>query len=88
MNYDIEQKLKEVIIAVSDDISIEMINEDVNLVEDFSFDSVNIIQLVVEIENAFDIEVDDDNLIFENLATYKGLHKMICEKLEEKMHAC
>lgn len=84
MNCDIDKILKEVIVSSCDDINIDMINNNTNLIDDLSFDSIKIIQLIIEIENVFSIEINDDELSFELLAPYKLLYELVCGKLEDK----
>ena len=77
MIYEFENHLKELIISCGEDILINDINENTDLVRDFNFNSISLIQLVVNIESAFNIEIDDENLLFERLSPYKGLVKII-----------
>ena len=44
-----------------------------NLIEDLGFDSVNIINLVILIEEEFDIEFEDFELGLETLASFSKL---------------
>lgn len=81
---EFENKLKELIISSGEDIDINDINETTDLVRDFNFNSISLIQLVVNIESAFNIEIDDENLLFEKLSPYKGLINIIKEKLNNK----
>lgn len=83
MNLDFEDKLKEVIKACGDNVDISSINDDTDLVRDFGFDSINIVQLVVEMESTFDIEVDDDDLMLEKLSLYRGLIEILKVKFRE-----
>jgi acyl carrier protein len=39
------------------------INENMNLIEDFYFDSLKMMELVTSLEEEFNIEVDDDDLL-------------------------
>lgn len=45
----------------------EMINEKTNLLKDFSIDSVKIVNLLVELENTFHIDIDSEDISFETL---------------------
>lgn len=82
--YDFENKLKQAIVSCSNDIDdVSVINENTDLIKDFNFDSINIIQLVVELESTFDIEIDDDNLLMERLSTYKSLVEIVHNSLNE-----
>lgn len=81
---NIEQKLKDVIANVAtQDVDAESITEKTILTNDLGYDSVQVIKLVVELENEFNIEIDDDDLDIENLTVYSKLHKMIERKTKE-----
>lgn len=84
MKYKFEEKLRNIIVSCCDSIDVKQINDDTDLVQDFEFDSINIIQLVVKLETEFDIEIDDDDLILEKLSLYKGLAEIIEKKISEK----
>ena len=81
MSFEFENHLKELIVSSGEDIDINDINENTDLVRDFNYNSIKIIQLVVEIERDFDIEIDDENLLLEKLSPYKGLVKILEAKL-------
>jgi acyl carrier protein len=84
MLYRFENKLRELIVSCGDGVELEKINEETDIVRDFGFNSINIIQLVVEMESTFDIEVDDENLLQEKLSPYKSLVEMLRAKLSEE----
>ena len=84
MAYKFEEKLKELIVSCGETVELSKINEETDLVRDFGFNSINIIQLVVEMERAFDMEVDDENLLQEKLSPYKNLVEMLKVKLNEE----
>ena len=83
MAYKFEGKLKEVIVSCGEAIVLEQIDENTDLVRDFGYNSINIIQLVVELESVFNIEVDDENLLQEKLSPYKSLVEILKVKLHE-----
>lgn len=85
MKYKFEEKLRNIIVSCCDLIAVNQINDDTDLIQDFEFDSINIIQLVVKIETEFDIEIDDDDLILEKLSLYKGLVELIEKKISKKI---
>lgn len=81
MNF--EQKLKNIIANISMyDIEI---NENTILTTDLGFDSVHIIELIVEIENEFNIEIDNDDLDIDNITVYGRLYNMIREKINSNI---
>lgn len=71
-------RVKNCIITVcKGSISAEQINDESKLVDDFSFDSIMMIELIVELENEFDIEIDEDDLIFEEFNEFESLVKIV-----------
>lgn len=83
MNCEIESKLQELIVSNGEDVDYKKINEDTDLVRDFNFDSINLIQLVVNIEKTFNIEINDEDLAIEKISQYKELVLMLDNKLSE-----
>ncbi len=83
MNCVIESKLQELIVSSGQDVDLKKINEDTDLVRDFNFDSINLIQLVVDIENTFNIEINDEDLAIEKISQYRKLVMMLEDKLSE-----
>ena len=81
MSCKFENRLKELIVSSGEDININDINENTDIVKDFNYNSINIIQLVVEIERNFDIEIDDENLLLERISPYINLVEIIKNKL-------
>mgnify|MGYP001171757249 FL=1 len=53
----------------------DLVKEDSNFVEDLGFDSLNIVELVMQIEEEFDMEIPDDDA--ENLLTVKDLKNYV-----------
>lgn len=51
--------------------------EDLNLQENLGYDSIKFIQLIVEIEQEFDIFIDDQYLEIERLGIYNNLINLI-----------
>ena len=81
---NIEQKLKKLIANIAtQDVDANNINEETLLTNDLGYDSVQIIELIVELENEFSIEIDDDDLEIENLTVYRKLHEMVVRKAKE-----
>ncbi len=81
----IDQKLKEIILKIAtQDTDINNINEETILTDDIGYDSIEIIELIVELESEFNIEIDDDDLEIENLIIYKKLYKMVKKKTKSR----
>ena len=80
---NIDKKLKSIIRNVANqDVDIELINANTVLTQDLKYDSIQLIELIVELEVQFEIEIDDDDLDIENLTIYKNLYEMINRKLK------
>jgi len=79
---ELEKKLKEAIKKFGEGVEIEDINDETELVRDYNYDSIGIIQLIVELEEIFQIEIDDDSLELYKLSQYNELLKLIIEKVE------
>lgn len=82
MNYDIIiKKLNEMLIDKSKGIDVNYeFSDDTNLIEDLNFDSLQMIELMVNIENQFDIEIDEEELVIENFIYYGQLKKFLYNK--------
>ncbi len=81
---NIEMVLKEMIRSLSpQQITVDSIFETADLIKDLGFNSINLIQLVINIENEFNIEFDDAMLGFESLIIFNNLVKYVKEKIAE-----
>ena len=58
------------------------VNENDDLV-DYGLDSMKAVELVVELENEYDIEVDDEDLLIENLNTISKINTLIKKYKDE-----
>ncbi|MCR5753925.1 MAG: acyl carrier protein [Acetatifactor sp.] len=71
-------RVKKCIITVcKGDVLAEQISNTSKLVEDFYFDSIMMIELIVELENEFDIEIDETDLVFEEFNVFESLVKIV-----------
>lgn len=72
-----KEKIKEVILSVNDSIDVE--DPDLNIAEDL--DSIDIIALIAELEDEFDIEITMEEKSGKNFENIDTLAKMI-ERLQ------
>lgn len=80
---NIERKLKALIVDITTEkVDNNSIDTNTDLINDLGFDSIEIIELIVEIENEFKIEIDDDDINMNILTTYSELLSMIERKLQ------
>ncbi len=79
---NIDAILKEVIIKNSlKDISAHEIGELTDLSQDFNFDSVMIVKMIVDLEEAFGITIDDLELDMDVLTKFSRLKELINQKM-------
>ena len=80
-----EQKLKEILTHISTSTySPADIREDTDLVMDLQYDSVQWITLIVELEEKFGIEFEDELLLMESLQTYGQLKNTLSDMLKKE----
>ena len=73
-------KVKKIVKKVAKtSIDINSINDDSSLSDELMFDSVMIIELLLEIENEFSIRFDDEKIDFEAFDSVSGIVKMILD---------
>jgi len=84
MNMNVENQLYDIIRR-----NISVIYENVNitdeteLIRDLGFDSITIIQLILDVEESFNIEFDDE-AEYEDISVIKNLKKYIIRKTQIK----
>lgn len=76
----IEKRLKEIIIKVKDDNSIS-ISSETSMMHDLGFDSLMFVELVVEVEESFNILFDDEYLKSNSIDRMADLVQYIGEKM-------
>ena len=74
----VETKVKKVIAEKIPDIDIEDVVPEASLIEDLGADSLTIVELVMSMEEVFEIEIDDDDA--EKLVTVQDAIDFIKEK--------
>ena len=55
------------------DIKLKSISQDKDLIDDFSYDSISLIQLVVSIEEKFNIEFESEFLASDNITSINSI---------------
>lgn len=79
----INSKIKKIISKCDETINIDSINKDSNLFYDFGFNSIKMIKLICEIEEAFDIEIDDEYLEIQTLSSFEKLSDIVTQIIME-----
>ncbi len=66
-------------LLVADQLGVELreVTSDANIVEDLSADSLDVVELVMAIEEAFDIEVSDEDV--ERMRTISDMERYVNE---------
>lgn len=78
----IEAKLKNIIVSVSKrPLNAESIDENTVLTSDLGFDSIQIIELIVNVETEFGFELEDNDLNIDELTVYGKLKQIVSSKL-------
>ncbi len=78
---DIEAKIKEIIVEQLN-VDESEVTPDASFIDDLGADSLDIVELVMAIEEAFDIEIPDEDA--EKIRTVKDAIEYVKKKLEEK----
>ena len=77
------QKLKEIVKPyVKEAHLLENINEDTDFINDLNINSANLVDVILDVEEVFDIEIDADSM--EKMRDVKSALAVIEEKLAQK----
>jgi len=85
MSHDIKDRLKSIIENYIDEDEIDVNQEilpDSHIIEDLGLDSFYVIDMIIDIENEFEITIDNDTIM--TLGTIQSVIDLISEKLQEK----
>jgi acyl carrier protein len=81
-----EQQRKTAIKAIEDvailDLNEVAINDDTNLVEEFGLDSLDVVELTLELEKKFNIIISDDDI--ERIKTFSDLERVVLSSPTKK----
>jgi len=66
-----------------EDYKDHVIEADDNICEKFGFTSLEIINVIIGIEDRYNIKVDEDDLILENFDTINKIIEYVCKKINE-----
>lgn len=80
---EIIEKLKPIVKPfVKDDDAFENINEQTHFIKDLNINSANLVDIVLDVEEAFDIEIDNESM--EQMLDLENTIDIIQTKLAEK----
>jgi acyl carrier protein len=84
MSSEIVEKLKAIIEPYldEDEVEIEALTPQSHLIQDLGLDSFYVIDVVIDIENEFDIAIENEKI--SHFETVEQVVKVIQEKLDEK----
>jgi acyl carrier protein len=80
-NQEIEQKVKE-ILSKKLDVELDKITPETRLAEDLGLDSFGAVELMFELEEAFDLKIPDSDI--ENVRNVKDISVYLATWLEKK----
>lgn len=63
----------------------DIIDVDMDLGEDLGFDSLSLVELIVDLESRFDIEIDESDLEPKRLKTVGQIYTLVDKYLEGKI---
>ncbi|OHD10722.1 MAG: hypothetical protein A2086_11590 [Spirochaetes bacterium GWD1_27_9] len=79
--------LKKIIVDIvkDSDVTINTINDDTILIgeDGLFFDSIDVLELIVEIEKKYGIKIKDNHIINEKFNTFKSLDEFITENAKK-----
>lgn len=88
MKEDLREQLKELVVRYSKKkISAQQLTDDVLLIEELGFDSVGLVELVVEIEKQYQVDFLDENMLEDTLGRFGTLAACVEKLMEGKDHA-
>lgn len=71
-----KEKIMEILQEINEEIA--SASEDVNLIEEGLIDSFDIVTLIAELEEAFNVEIDGEAITEENFSSVNQIEKIIC----------
>ena len=67
---------------VQDEVAFENLTEETDFVNDLKINSANLVDVILDVEDEFDIEIDNESM--EQMLSVKSAIKVITTKLNEK----
>lgn len=82
-NVELIARLKPIVSTYAQDqYALDSINEDTDFIKDLKINSANLVDVVLDVEEEFDIEIDNKSM--EKMLNVKASMEVIQEKLNEK----
>jgi len=67
---------------IQDEVAFENLSEETDFVNDLKINSANLVDIILDVEDEFDIEIDNDSM--EQMLSVKAAMEVITTKLIEK----
>ena len=67
---------------IQDEAAFENLTEDTDFINDLKINSANLVDVILDVEDEFDIEIDNDSM--EKMLTVKAAMEIVTTKLDEK----
>lgn len=80
---NIEEKLKEIICTIKEGLKVADIDSNKDLIDDYDMNSMDMLQFIAELEEVFDMELEDDELDASILAHIPKLVEVIERKADK-----
>ena len=81
---EVLHRMQEILLEILDLESAESISPDANLQEDLHIDSLGMVDVVIEVEEAFGIKMRSDFNLFENLVTVADTVDLVMKLSSDK----
>jgi len=77
------QKLRDIVkIYLPEDVSVDAISQESNFIDELNINSANLVDIVLDVEDAFDIMLENDDM--DQMRTVKDALAIIDKKLADK----
>ncbi len=67
---------------IQDEVAFESLSEETDFVNDLKINSANLVDVILDVEDEFDIEIDNDSM--EQMLSVKAAMEIITSKMNEK----
>lgn len=75
---EIKDRVKRCVsIVCRNDMDDSSISDDITLTDDLGFDSIMMIELIVELEDEFEIEIDEDDITLDEINDISSLIELV-----------
>lgn len=84
-NANIKEKIIEILTGLFSNSGVDTdILEYVDLIDDLGMDSINFVSLIIELEEAFEVQIPDEWLLMEKFRTFSQIYSAVDVLINEK----